>query len=73
MAWQGSVQSPSRDHPHTENIEVTASHVGLAFNPSAWWVIADRLAQPEGQWKPFLRENRGHVRRLIFPDPGRMA
>lgn len=50
--WRGSVQH--RDsHPDTENIEVLASHCGLGFNPSAVIAIADRLLQPEGEWKPF--------------------
>lgn len=71
VAWQGSIQSPSRRNPQTENIEVMASHVGLGFNPSAWWAIADRLAQPEGQWAPFLRQSRGRVHGLIYPDPKR--
>jgi hypothetical protein len=35
VAWQGSVQAPSDHNPHTENIEVLASHVGLGLNPSA--------------------------------------
>lgn len=73
VAWQGSIQSPSDKNPWTENIEVVASHVGLGFNPSAWWAIADRLALPEGEWKPFLRETRGRVHELIYPDPTRPA
>ena len=36
-----------------ENVEVFGSHVGIAVNPSVLFVIADRLAQPEGQWRPF--------------------
>ncbi|MGH1492244.1 MAG: esterase/lipase family protein [Acidimicrobiales bacterium] len=36
-----------------ENVEVFGSHCGLGFNPSAAMVIADRLAQPEGQWRRF--------------------
>lgn len=71
VAWQGSVQSLSKANPHTENIEVMASHLGLGFNPSAWWAVADRLAQPEGGWKPFAREDRGRVHGLIYPDPKR--
>ena len=71
VAWQGSVQSPGSENPQTENIEVLASHVGLGFNPSAWWAIADRLAQPEGQWTPFLRETRGRLQGLIYPYPSR--
>ncbi|MEC5211519.1 pimeloyl-ACP methyl ester carboxylesterase [Polaromonas sp. CG_9.5] len=73
VAWQGSIQSPSPQNPHTENIEVVASHVGLGFNPSAWWAIADRLAQPEGEWQPFLRQKRGRIHGLIYPDPSRPA
>ena len=73
VAWQGSIQSPSPQNPHTENIEVVASHVGLGFNPSAWWAVADRLAQPEGEWQPFSREKRGLIHGLIYPDPNRPA
>ena len=36
-----------------ENIRVWGSHVGLGFNPLVLQIVADRLAQPEGQWKPF--------------------
>lgn len=36
-----------------ENIRVPASHLGMGFNPIVLWVVADRLAQAEGVWKPF--------------------
>ena len=36
-----------------ENIRVPGSHVGLGFNAMVLWIFADRLSQPEGQWKPF--------------------
>jgi pimeloyl-ACP methyl ester carboxylesterase len=36
-----------------ENIRVPGSHVGLGFNPMVLWIVADRLAVPEGQWRPF--------------------
>ncbi len=36
-----------------ENIRVPGSHLGLGFNSLALWIVADRLAQPEGQWRPF--------------------
>ena len=36
-----------------ENIRVPGSHVGLGFNAMVLWIVADRLAQPEGQWRPF--------------------
>lgn len=69
VAWQGSIQRP--DHAHTENIEVIASHIGLGLNPSAWWAVADRLAQPEGAWKPFDRFGLMGFKELIYPDPHR--
>ena len=50
VAWQAclEVEGPTR-----ENVEVRGSHIGLGFNAAALWVIADRLAQPLGTWKPF--------------------
>jgi hypothetical protein len=36
-----------------ENIRVPGSHCGLGFNPRVLWIVANRLAQPEGQWRPF--------------------
>ena len=36
-----------------ENIRVPGSHVGLGFNGLVLAVVADRLAQPEGDWQPF--------------------
>jgi hypothetical protein len=34
------------------------------------YAICDRLAQPEGGWRPFERTG---VRALIYPDPRRAA
>jgi len=39
--------------PQAENIEVHASHIGLGVNAAVLYAVADRLAQPEGQWQPF--------------------
>jgi len=36
-----------------ENIRVPGSHLGLGFNALVLWIVADRLAQPEGGWRPF--------------------
>jgi pimeloyl-ACP methyl ester carboxylesterase len=69
VAWQTSIQAPCRKNAFTENVEVFASHLGLGLNPSAWWALADRLAQPEGQWSPFERRNA--LQRLVFPNPNR--
>jgi pimeloyl-ACP methyl ester carboxylesterase len=39
--------------PHAENIEVRGSHVGMGLNPAVVVAVLDRLAQPEGDWRPF--------------------
>ncbi len=69
VAWQGSIQAPCADNPDTENIEVIASHLGIGMNPSALWAVADRLAQPEGAWRPFERKRGLHG--LLYPNPDR--
>ena len=50
VAWQCSI---NEDAPHTENIEVHASHVGMGMNPLALYAIADRLAQDPQAWRRF--------------------
>jgi pimeloyl-ACP methyl ester carboxylesterase len=67
VAWQCSVEQPG---PQCENIEVVASHVGLGVHPAVLYALADRLAQPEGQWQPFRP---GRLGTLAFPDPARPA
>ena len=39
----------------TENVEVHSSHFGMVANPAVFHIVADRLAQPEGAWRPFER------------------
>ena len=73
VAWQGSLQAPCPVNPHTENIEVIASHAGMGLHPATWWAVANRLAQPKDQWKPF-RTQQPKIRALhglIYPDPSR--
>ncbi|MEW6996972.1 esterase/lipase family protein [Colwelliaceae bacterium BS250] len=41
------------EHEQTENIQVFGSHSGLTHNPQVFKLLANRLAQPEGQWQPF--------------------
>jgi hypothetical protein len=53
VSWRCSVE---RERPLTENIEINASHFGIGAHPLALYAIADRLAQPEGEWRPFQRE-----------------
>lgn len=58
-----------KQHPHTENIEVMASHLGLAVNPLVHYLVAERLAQDEGEWWPFDRKA-APWRRVAFPSTG---
>ena len=64
-AWQGCMEKPSA---HAENIEVESSHCGMGHHPAVVYAVADRLAQPEGQWAPF---DRSGWRGLVYPDPNR--
>jgi pimeloyl-ACP methyl ester carboxylesterase len=51
--WRTCLLRPSDT---AENIEVyLASHIGLGVNSAALWAIADRLAQPEGEFSQFDR------------------
>jgi pimeloyl-ACP methyl ester carboxylesterase len=50
----------------SENIAVLASHLGIGPHPAAMWAVADRLAQPEGAWTPFVAPL---FLRAAFPKP----
>ncbi|NNL68504.1 MAG: alpha/beta hydrolase [Acidimicrobiia bacterium] len=57
-----------QDAPTAENLRVRGSHVGLGFNPAAFYIIADRLAQPEGTWSGFTAPR--PYQRIITAVPG---
>ncbi|MFX6330787.1 hypothetical protein ABTF76_21275, partial [Acinetobacter baumannii] len=63
VAWRCSINEPS---PLAENIEVHARPIGLGFNPMALSALADRRAQPEGEWAHF--EPKG-ARRWFYKTP----
>ena len=50
VAWQCSLNDGA---PHTENIEIHASHLGLGVNPLALYAVADRLRQDPQRWQRF--------------------
>jgi hypothetical protein len=53
VSWKSSVL---KTNAQAENIEVIgASHIGLGGNAAVLWAIADRLAQREGTFAPFVR------------------
>ena len=48
--WRNVIEDPG---PQSENIEVFSSHLGMANHPHTLHILADRLAQPLGQWAPY--------------------
>ena len=50
--WRTCLQP---EGPLSENVEVASSHMGMLWHPQALRVVADRLAQPEGRWRPMAR------------------
>ncbi len=62
-AWENCIALT--DH-QTENVEVHASHFGLVVHPAVYYVVADRLAQPEDDWSPFQRKGPFGI---FYPEP----
>jgi pimeloyl-ACP methyl ester carboxylesterase len=60
VPWRIASQQPSEI---ADNIEVYASHLGLGFNPSVLYAVADRLANPQDDWQPFQRRG---WKRLVY-------
>ena len=52
VSWRGCLESPA---PDVENVAVDASHLGMPTNPDVLRIVADRLAQAEGAWRPYRR------------------
>ncbi|HEX3973960.1 MAG TPA: alpha/beta fold hydrolase [Stellaceae bacterium] len=50
VAWQSCREI---DGETRESIEVRGPHGTMVRNPAAWRLIADRLAQPEGEWRAY--------------------
>ena len=65
VAWRSCLVE---DGTRRENVEVHGSHYGLAHNPTVLHVVADRLAQPEGEWQPFTP---GPLVQHVYPAAGR--
>lgn len=49
-AWRYCVDPVT---PHTENLRISGSHTGMTHNPMIYYAVAERLSQPENQWRPF--------------------
>lgn len=50
VPWQSCLLGKAK---HRQNVQVYGSHYGLAHNPTVLHLLADRLAQPDRQWRPF--------------------
>ena len=61
-AWENCLDA--EEGTESENVEIYGSHMGLTLNPAVWSVVADRLAQPEGEWAPF---DRAGLRKWVYP------
>jgi len=51
VAWRSCLDDQG---PLRENVEVWSSHCGMGHHPAVLLVIADRLAQADGAWRPFV-------------------
>ena len=51
VAWQSCRHAGRR--AEVQDIEIQGSHIGMGWNPSVLRVVADRLAQRPGDWKPY--------------------
>lgn len=52
VCWRGCLEARGA---HVENVAVQASHLGMPTHPEVLRIVADRLAQPEGRWRPYKR------------------
>ena len=50
VRWEACIDDVDEQH---DNVEIRGTHSGMGFNPAALFVVADRLHQPEGDWRPF--------------------
>lgn len=48
--WRHCLEQSSRS---TQNVEVRSSHLGMTVHPAVLYVLADRLAQRQQEWRPF--------------------
>jgi pimeloyl-ACP methyl ester carboxylesterase len=61
VPWAASIMGTA---PHTENIEIDGGHAEMPDNLKAAVIVLEKLAQPEGGWKPFDAT----AYKDIFPD-----
>jgi dienelactone hydrolase len=50
VSWQNCIEAETERHI---NVEVRCGHLGFGVDPATLWLIADRLAVPAGERRPF--------------------
>lgn len=55
VSWRGCIEKRTT---RSESVEVSASHLGIVSHPQVLRIVANRLAQPEGAWRPLRRGER---------------
>ena len=60
--WRTTLQEDG--HHQSQSIRVRGSHCGMTLNPAIWFLVAERLAVPHGEWRPFERSS---WRSLLYP------
>lgn len=61
VKWEDGVNPVAKN---VENVQIVSSHAAMPWNKAALVALLDRLAQPEGQWKPF---DKTKYRDIFFP------
>lgn len=64
--WRTALQNDDHRRADCQNIRVRGSHCGMTLNPTVWFLIADRLRQPAGEWRPFTPTG---LARMLIPAP----
>jgi pimeloyl-ACP methyl ester carboxylesterase len=60
--WQACMNTRIDISEQAENIEVKGSHLGLGHNHQVIWIVANRLAQLEGLWQPYVKNSADEYR-----------
>jgi pimeloyl-ACP methyl ester carboxylesterase len=68
VCWRGCLEKKAHG---VENIEVSASHLGMGASPDVMRVVVDRLAQPEGTWRAYRRPRFTRASRRPLNEAGR--
>ena len=53
VEWQ-ACRHPKRSRL-VQDVEVEGSHIGMGWTPAVLRVVADRLGQGTGRWRPYVK------------------